>query len=431
MRLWNQLTLLERFTFASAVIAVGLAVVLSTVTVRAIQAFAVKDEAQVAAELVLRSFSPQLRPGDFGDSLPAQRRALFDSVFLAHGISDRILRVRLWRADGRLLYSNVGEPNALRTVKADLTTPAGYKAFVQAREGLDDKAAPGIGRFFVPVRLAGATRVVGAFEIFHDLSLLEQRLADTRRTIWIAVPAGLFILYASVFVLVRRASRQLLKQQADIVAAHIGTYHALASALDAKDPTTGDHSIRVANLAVQVGRTLGLPPEMLEDIKMGARLHDLGKIAVPDAILTKAESLTPEEERRMRAHVDAGCSILQFAPLSAQVRQSVRHAHERWDGRGYPDRLKGEAIPLIARIITVVDAYEAMTSDRPYRKALPIREALAALRAGAGIQFDPDIVNAFVELVLSHEDYFATRTGNGHRSRAAQESIASTAVRPA
>lgn len=423
MRLWNQLTLLERFTIASAVIAVGLAVVLSAVTVRAIQSFAIKDEAQVAAELVLRSFSPQLRPGDFADSLPPERRALFDALFRAHGISDSILRVRLWRADGRLLYSNVEELQRLRTFKADLSTTAGYQEFVLARQDLDDKETPGVGRFFVPVRLSWAPRTVGAFEIFYDLSLLQQRLANTRRTVWTAVPAGLFLLYASVFVLVRRASRQLLKQQADLVAAHVGTYHALASALDAKDSYTGDHSIRVANLAFQLGRTLGLSPETLEDIKIGGRLHDLGKISVPDAILTKTESLTPDEERLMRTHVQAGCSILQHAPLSDQVRQAVRHTHERWDGRGYPDGLAASAIPLIARVITVVDAYEAMTSHRPYRRALSIREALARLRSGAGIQFDPDVVETFVDLILSHEDYFATRIGDGLKTHAAQASI--------
>ena len=398
IRLWGRFTLLQRFTVTSAVIAVGLAVLLSAVTVQAIQTFAVKDEAQVAAELVLRTFAPQLRPSDFEGSLPADRVALFDALFRAHGISDQILRVRLWRADGRLLYSNTREPDGSKTVKADLSTPGGYRAFVQARQGLESDA-PGVGRFFVPVHLSGDRRTLGAFEIFYDLTLLQQRLAATRRTIWTAVPLGLFVLYASVFVLVRRASRQLMKQQADLIAALLGTYHALASAIDTKDSYTGDHSTRVAELAVAVAQAMRLPAEMVEEIRMGARLHDLGKIGVPDAILTKRGPLSPDEQEVMRRHAEAGFSILERAPLSDYVRQAVRHTHERWDGNGYPDGLAGEAIPLLARIVAVADAYEAMTSDRPYRLGMHSQVALKRLRGDAGSHFDPAVVEVFVRYV--------------------------------
>src|SRR5713226_849363 len=115
IRLWNRLTLLQRFTVASAAIAVALAVVLSVATVQAIESFAVKDEANVAAELVLRAIAPQLRQSDFGDTLPPARKVLLDALFSAHGVSDRALRIRLWRADGRLLYSNVPASEALKS----------------------------------------------------------------------------------------------------------------------------------------------------------------------------------------------------------------------------------------------------------------------------------------------------------------------------
>lgn len=409
VRIWSRFTLLQRFTLTSALIAVGLAVLLSAITVQAIQAFAVKDEAQVAAELVLRSFAPQLRPEDFDGALPAERRALFDALFRAHGISDKILRVRLWRADGRLLYSNAPESEGLRTVTADLTTPAGYRRFVQARQGVEEDL-PGVGRFFVPVKVAEDPHTLGAFEIFYDLALLRQRLATTRRAIWTAVPLGLFVLYASVFVLVRRTSRQLLKQQADLIAALLGTYHALASAIDTKDSYTGDHSTKVADLAVEVGRALRLPAEMIDEIRMGARLHDLGKIGVPDAILMKPGPLSPDEQAVMRRHAEAGFSILQQAPLSDYVRQAVRHTHERWDGRGYPDGLRGDAIPLLARIIGVADAYEAMTSDRPYRRGMSSQTAIRRLRADAGSHFDPVIVDVFITLLEQQEDRSAPAT---------------------
>jgi HD-GYP domain-containing protein (c-di-GMP phosphodiesterase class II) len=401
MGYWTRLTLLQRFTIASAVIAAGLAVVLSLVTVRAIQAFAVEDEEHVATELVLRTFAPVLRASDFADALPEARRALFDALFRAHGISDNLLRVRLWRSDGRQLYSNRPETN-LRSVKADLSSSNGYRAFVRARQDIEGGTS-GVARVFVPVRVSGDPRTLGAFEIFYDLTALEQRLARARRAIWTAVPAGHLVLYGSVFVLVRRASRRLLKQQADLVAAHLGTYHALASALDLKDSYTGDHSATVASLATHLSTAMGLPQQTVDEINVAARLHDLGKIGVPDAILGKRGPLTPGEHRTIRRHSEAGYNILRYAPVSDLVKLAVRHTHERWDGGGYPDGLAGDAIPLGARIIAVVDAYEAMTSERPYRKGMSLTEALTRLQDGAGTHFDPDVVAAFVDMVTGQE----------------------------
>ncbi len=396
----TRLSLLQRFTLVSALITLALAVTLSVVTVRAVTAFAVQDDAHVATELVLRTFSPQLRPEDFQGALPATRRVLLDSLFRAHGISDKILRVRLWRTDGRLLYSNTTEAEALEFIPADLATREGYQRFVLARQGMEGEA-PGQARVFVPVQMVGSTETLGAFEIFYDLTLLQQRLAYIRRLIWTLVPGGLFLLYASVFVLVRRTSRTLLKQQADLVAAYLGTFRALATAIDAKDSYTGDHSSRVSEWAVALGRVLGVEEEALTDLRMAARLHDVGKIAVPDAILMKQGALTEKEWVVMRSHAEAGYTILKDAPLSDAVKLGVRHNHERWDGKGYPAGLIGEAIPLFSRILAVVDAYEAMTSHRPYRRALPEQEAVRRLQQAAGTQLDPRVVEAFVRRVLT------------------------------
>lgn len=401
--LWKRLTLLQRFTLASAAIAVALGLVLVTATIQAIESFAVKDEAQVAAELVLRAVGTQLRPADFGGPLPPDRRALLDALFRAHGISDRSLRIRLWRVDGQLLYTNASDDSLegaerLDLSAVDLSTESGYAALL-ANRGQIERTSPSVVRFFVPAVVEGDPKPLAAFEIFYDLTHLEQQLRFIRRTIWTAVPAGFFLLYASVFVLVRRASRRLLEQQAQLIAAHLGTYEALASAIDAKDSYTGDHSTNVADLAAALARELGLPAEEVEETRMGARLHDLGKIGVPDAILVKPGSLTPEEFGVMRDHAERGFEIVRKAPLSPRAKLAVRHNHERWDGTGYPDRLAGEAIPLTARIVAVVDAFEAMTSDRPYRRALPLEEALKRLQQEAGAQFDPRIVRAFVRLV--------------------------------
>lgn len=396
----SKLTLLHRFTLASAFIALVLAVTLSLVTVRVLTVFVVQDEAEVATELILRTLAPQLRADDMRTSLSPDRQILLDSLFRAHGISDKILRVRLWRADGRLLYSNRPEENRLPAVTADLRTPAGYQQFVATRRGAENDAADQ-ARVFVPVQVAGAGAVLGAFEIFYDLNVLHQRLGYVRRVIWSVVPAGLFILYASVYVLVQRSSRRLTKQQEDLVAAHLGTYRALVGAIDAKDSYTDAHSLKVTRLAERLGGAVGLAENAIADLHVAGRLHDIGKIAVPDAILMKPGPLSVEEWVTMRAHAEAGYAILRDAPLSDRIKLAVRHNHERWDGMGYPGALVGEAIPLFSRILAIADAYEAMISDRPYRRAITEAEALAELRAGAGTQFDPRLVDAFVDRVLT------------------------------
>ncbi len=179
-----------------------------------------------------------------------------------------------------------------------------------------------------------------------------------------------------------------------------GTAEALANALEAKDGYTADHARAIAELAVSVGRQLGMNESELEDLRYGAIFHDIGKIAVPDSILNKPGPLTEAEFAVIKRHPTAGERILAPIPfLSDRIRKTVRHDHERWDGGGYPDGLCGEQIPIEARIVFVVDAYHAMTSDRPYRQAMATRQAREELTNNAGSQFDPTVVDAFLSVL--------------------------------
>ena len=181
--------------------------------------------------------------------------------------------------------------------------------------------------------------------------------------------------------------------------AYLGTAQALVAALEAKDAYTAEHARSIVERAEQVGIRLGLGDAALRDVRFAAVFHDIGKIAVPEAILTKPGPLTPEERAIMERHTIAGEQILAPVEFLAGVRVIVRHEHERWDGAGYPDRLAGEEIPLGSRIILACDALHAMTSDRPYRAALSLEEAVAELRDNAGTQFDPSVVEALLEVL--------------------------------
>ncbi|MFL5842689.1 MAG: HD-GYP domain-containing protein [Thermoleophilaceae bacterium] len=182
-------------------------------------------------------------------------------------------------------------------------------------------------------------------------------------------------------------------------AAWLGTAEALAAALEAKDSYTADHASSIADLAVEVGTEFGLEGDALRDLRYGAIFHDIGKIAIPDAILNKPGPLTPAEFEVIKRHPIVGEQILAPVPFLEQVRRVVRHDHERWDGHGYPDGLKGRQIPIGARIVLVVDAFHAMVSDRSYRKGMSEESARIELRSNAGTQFDPDVVDAFLRVL--------------------------------
>ena len=181
--------------------------------------------------------------------------------------------------------------------------------------------------------------------------------------------------------------------------AFTATTDALLAALEARDGYTAGHARSIATLAVDVGRGLGLDDRGLEDLRLGAMFHDVGKLAVPDSVLHKPGDLTESERAIVREHPLAGERILRPVGELARVGRIVRHHHERWDGKGYPDGLVGEEIPLAARIVSAVDAYHAMTSDRPYRRALSETRAMQELRAHAGTQFDPAVVDELLHVL--------------------------------
>jgi len=190
---------------------------------------------------------------------------------------------------------------------------------------------------------------------------------------------------------------------------YLQTVTALAAAMEAKDQYTADHADMLANMAVAIGRRLGLPEAELRDLQYAAVLHDIGKIGIPGAILNKPDQLTDEEFAVMAEHTVIGERIISQIAHLRSIGHIVRAAHERWDGKGYPDGLGGEAIPLSSRILLVCDAYHAMTSDRPYRKALAEDVALGELQRNAGTQFDPAVVDRFVETWPHFEtEYCAT-----------------------
>jgi putative nucleotidyltransferase with HDIG domain len=180
----------------------------------------------------------------------------------------------------------------------------------------------------------------------------------------------------------------------------VATLAALSSTIEARDPFARGHASRVEVLAHGLARRLGLDRQALLRLRLGALLHDVGKLAVPEAVLVKPGALNDVERAQMRRHPGAGAWMLRTIGVAKEALPGVLFHHERWDGRGYPAGLAGASIPLAARILAVVDAFDAMTSTRPYRGPRPASDALEELRCCAGSQFDPGVVDVFIAACL-------------------------------
>lgn len=180
---------------------------------------------------------------------------------------------------------------------------------------------------------------------------------------------------------------------------YISTIQALNKTVEAKDPYTSGHASRVEELAIRLAEDYNLPFDSIQNIKTAAILHDIGKIGVHDSILNKASKLSQEEFQEVMKHPSIGAEIISKVDFSKNITTIIKHHHERYDGKGYPDGLTGDEIPIEACILTIVDSYDAMTSDRPYRNALTKEEALEEIRVNTGTQFHPDLADKFISMM--------------------------------
>ena len=235
------------------------------------------------------------------------------------------------------------------------------------------------------------------------------------------VPLALELLYGALpylvpisivaTYLIYRSARSRLQSKTNEIEAlsqlHLATAEALATAIDAKDQTTHCHVRRVQIYAAGMGEVFGLSTNEIAALKAGALLHDIGKLAVPPHILNKPGPLTPAEFEKMKIHTVVGAQILGRVDFPYPVIPIIRHHHEQWDGRGYPDRLRGEQIPITARIISVVDCFDSIREDRPFRRGMSMDEATALMLRGSGIHFDPVVVEQFLKNLPRFDEQIA------------------------
>ncbi len=251
----------------------------------------------------------------------------------------------------------------------------------------------------LPSYLASGGAVVAATFLFH----VEQGASLGALLVFVA-PVALFAFQAYHIYVSREDEKrlrieQLQKSQEELSELYLATIRSLALAIDAKDQYTHQHILRVQRYSLAVARQLGVTGDELRGLETGALLHDIGKLGVPEYILLKPGSLTPEEFEKIKKHPEIGAAILDPVPFPWPVLPVVKSHHEKWDGTGYPEGLEGEGIPFTARILAVADVYDALTSSRSYRGAWSHEKALEAIRNGSGTHFDPKVTEAFLQVI--------------------------------
>jgi HD-GYP domain-containing protein (c-di-GMP phosphodiesterase class II) len=232
---------------------------------------------------------------------------------------------------------------------------------------------------------------------------LHGQFASERYQVMSVTAAVVALIFAALVAMAAGASREIERRRRESQSTFVQTLTTLAETIDLRDPYTAGHSRRVAAYSRLLALDLGSRAKVAGQIEHAALLHDIGKVGVPDAVLFKNGPLDDEERLLIRAHPVIGAGLLADMPTMCDIYPCILHHHERWDGRGYPDGLSGENIPIGARVIAVADSFDAMTTDRPYRRGLGAEAAIGELVRGEGTQFDQRCVKAFVQLVKRGE----------------------------
>ena len=333
-----------------------------------------------------------------------------------------ILSVKVWNTDGTLAWTNIAPERIGKRfpVNGELAEVLETKEATAEFSTLSDKEdsveaariESDVIEVYAPL-FAGQREVIGAYEVYADAEPLEQSIAGRKRAIWIASATLFAILWVLLMLLARNASGMLRRQTTALrerSAALSESYRmleessleaaeSLNATVEAKDPYTAGHSIRVQRIAVSIAQELGVPPKDLDAVRHGGLFHDIGKIAIPDVLLTKPAKLTEDEFELMKRHSSEGARIVSKFGRLRECGSIIRHHHERWDGKGYPERLAGEDIPLLATLVGFAEAWDAMIIERPYQRALRIEEAFDEVREHRSTQFSPVVVDAFFAAV--------------------------------
>jgi putative nucleotidyltransferase with HDIG domain len=411
------MTLLRAFLFASALIlGVGALAV----------GWSLSHSMRSAALQAEQTSLTQYVDGVIGPELVRRNRLIprkSVSATLRRGLRAQpdVVTVKVWLPDGTLAWTNrdpsrigkrfpldgeLGEAIRTNTAVSDIVGTGGKDAsenVVERHLGFSQ-----LFEVYAPLHGSDPSKAIGAYEVYANPAAVQRLIGSRVHRLWLIVGLVFLALYAALTLLVRGASAMLRRQTEELrdrseklmesyrllEESSLEAVQSLNATVDAKDSYTAGHSVRVQRIALRIGEELGLDAGRLDALKFAGLFHDIGKLRVPDAILAKPAALSPAEYEVVKRHPEDGATIIGHLGRLREAVPLIRHHHERWDGSGYPEGLAAEAIPSEASIVGLADAWDAMTTERPYSRALSVEEAAVEVRAGRGTQFAPDVVDA-------------------------------------
>jgi putative nucleotidyltransferase with HDIG domain len=429
-RVGRSLTLLRVFIVASGALLAVAAVVVGFLLTHAVRKQALEDAKVSLTQYANGVLSSEL----LRDSKVVVRREIPPVVERDLASRPDVVSVKVWRDDGVLAWTSVAPERIGRQFPLEghlaetIETGEAEAELEELGEEAENEAEASLGvdhvlEVYAPIR--AGRRIAGAYELYADSSAIEASIARGKHVIWMTTLAVFGIVWALLLFLVRGAS-DLLKRQTDRLRARsrelmesyarleqnsLEAIETLNATVEAKDPYTAGHSQRVQRIALAVGAELRLDSARIDALKYGSLLHDIGKLAVPDAVLTKPDRLNDAEFTLIKEHSEEGARIVGKLGRLHDAVPIIRHHHERWDGRGYPAGLAADEIPLEASIVGLADAWDAMTTTRPYHRALSFEEAIAQIRDGRGTQFAPAAVDAFLAVMRTRPGDLAETDG--------------------
>ena len=431
-----------RFSVALALVLIVTAVALGGLTAFLIGRYVEDETVTFTQDAVAGHFGTVFQNSVFQRPLTEEEQQSLEQTVVFHFSIYSVVSTRFYAPDGTIVFSYddseigrrldpVENPNlaaalAGQRVATDRTIVADVRYAKPGFTYSEPAAAPATGdhsdhggvtlsspdvrpvhtlESWVPVISDG--KVIGAVTVWRDIEPLQMALWNMQAGIGLIIAAAAILLWLVLRGVYTRSSKQIVSQATALRAAlaenertYDATLAALSSALDVRDTETEGHARRVVRYMELIAEGLGVPVEQHATLRRGALLHDIGKIGVPDHILRKPGPLTENEWYTMKTHPDLGAKIIANVPFLEEVAVIIRAHHERWDGNGYPEGLAGEQIPLGARIFAVADSFDAMTSDRPYRRGRQLDEALLEIDRCSTTQFDPAVVKAFLAVPI-------------------------------
>lgn len=438
----RRLGIVEQFALRSAAFVLLMALLLGisiTVAVRELFVDQAVEGARITATAIVLD---HLEGEDLstGSLTPAARGRL-DEMFEEDFTGSGIFAIKLWNPQGTLVYvagegtdpgqvgDNFAGHESLEAALDGQVTAEVEPASDEENEG--QQLSGGIIEVYAPIASQPGGEPIGVFEVYRAYAPVAASINQLIITVWAIILLGSIPAYFLQLSLVRKTARELTEARGEVAEVNdrlsssleelemhsLGTLQALVAAVDAKDSYTARHSIAVTDYAVAIAKRLGLDEGLVRDVERAGLLHDVGKIGTPESILLKPARLDDDEFKIMSEHSEMGGHIIEAVPFLSPLMPIIRHHHERWDGSGYPDGLAGERIPLLSRVLAVADAFDAMTSERPYRTPVPLDEAKTELFRCTGSQFDSHCVSALVAALDAGEVKVLVHRESGRSKR--------------